>query len=72
MDLDRLLELLQQPRVLIGIGVVIAVLLLLKRLFSRPAAPKHVVTSRCGSCGWTGQVSKFKPVCPKCAKPIAL
>ena len=70
MDLDRVLELLQQPRVLIGIAAVVVVLLLLKRLLSRPPAQTHVMTSRCRSCGWTGQVSKFKPVCPKCAKPI--
>lgn len=70
MDLDRLVELLQQPRTLIGIAIVIGVLLILKKLFSRPAPQAHVITARCRHCGWTGQVSKFKPVCPKCAKPI--
>jgi len=72
MDLDRLLELIQQPRNIgIMVGVVVG-LWLLKKLFSRPASSAHHTVSRCANCGWTGQVSKYKPTCPRCAKPIQL
>lgn len=72
MDLDRLLQLLQQPRVIAAIVGVAVVLFILKRLLSRPKTSAHVTLSRCSHCGWTGQVSRYKPVCPRCAKPIAL
>lgn len=72
MDVDSLLNRLMEPRTIGAIVVVVAVLWFLARLLSRPKVTSHVTTSRCSHCGWTGHVSKFKPVCPKCAKPISL
>jgi hypothetical protein len=72
MNSDRLLTLAQNPRVWAAVVAVVVVLAVLRRLFSRPPSSGHLTTSRCQSCGWTGQVSKFKPVCPQCAKPIQL
>jgi hypothetical protein len=28
------------------------------------------VGQTCCTCGWSGSVSKYKPVCPKCTKPL--
>jgi hypothetical protein len=50
----------------------LGVLWVLRRLLARPKGSSYTVPARCESCGWTGSVSEFKPVCPKCAKPIRL
>ncbi len=72
METDRILEWLSQPRHLGLIAGGLFALWLLRRLLSRPAASAHHATSRCQHCGWSGQVSKYKPICPRCAKPISL
>ena len=49
--------------------VVIVIVSLLKKLHSGEQENVHVGQTRC-TCGWSGSVSKYKPVCPKCAKPL--
>lgn len=57
----------------IVVGAAVAlVLFVLSRLFKAKPSNPHLLPARCQSCGWTGNVSKFKPVCPKCANTIAL
>lgn len=53
----------------IAIGVVIF-LVLLKKLFTGKETSEHVQVTRCASCGWQGQVSRYAGVCPKCNQPI--
>ena len=72
MDLDRIIARLSDPKVLAAIAVAVVVLIILRRLFGRANVTSHTVTSRCSNCGWSGSVSKFKPVCPRCAKPVSV
>lgn len=72
MDRDQIMQRLQDPKTLIIVAVAVVLLIVVRRLLARPNVSSHVTTTRCGSCGWTGQVSKFKPVCPRCAKPISI
>ena len=60
-----------QRLIIVGVALLIAVFVL-PRLFGRKPASSHLTPARCGSCGWTGSVSKFKPKCPKCASAISL
>jgi predicted Zn-ribbon and HTH transcriptional regulator len=57
--------------VLVGVAVLLVVFVLSRLLKPKPSNP-HLLPARCQSCGWTGSVSKFKPICPKCANKIAL
>lgn len=57
--------------IVVGSAVVL-VLFVLSRLFKSKPTSTHLLPARCQSCGWTGNVSKFKPVCPKCANKISL
>ncbi len=47
----------------------LAALWLARRLFRAPRASPHLSRRRC-ACGWSGEVSRYKPVCPRCAKPL--
>jgi hypothetical protein len=60
------------PRVAAYAAAAILVLVVLKKLFARPPVSLHTTQVRCDSCGWTGTVSKYKPICPKCAKKLSL
>jgi hypothetical protein len=71
MDLS-FLDSIGGPRTVGIVAAVLVGLMILKKLLSKPEHSRHLETVRCGSCGWTGSVSKYKPVCPKCAKKIAL
>ncbi len=53
----------------VGAVVLFLVLAALKKVFGGKEENVHVLKSRC-PCGWSGQVSKYRPVCPKCAKPV--
>ncbi|MEW5847510.1 MAG: hypothetical protein AB2A00_01805 [Myxococcota bacterium] len=53
----------------VGAVVILVAVMVLKKVFATKEENVHVVQTRC-SCGWMGQVSKYKPVCPKCAKPV--
>jgi hypothetical protein len=53
----------------VGAVVVIVIVSLLKKLHSGKQENVHVGQTRC-TCGWSGSASKYKPVCPKCAKPL--
>jgi len=55
------------PRELVAIAAAVAVLFIAARLLSRPKPSPHLEARRCPKCGWTGQVSRYKPVCPSCA-----
>lgn len=57
--------------IIIGAALLLA-FVILSRLFKPKQGGTHLTPARCGSCGWVGSVSKHKPVCPKCAKTIAL
>ncbi len=57
------------PKVVFGIIAAIVALVVLSRLFKKAPENPHLSLKRC-SCGWQGQVSKYKPVCPKCASPL--
>jgi hypothetical protein len=52
---------------LIAAAVAVLVFVALLRLFKRKPQSAHTEAKRCGSCGWTGEVSRYKPVCPRCA-----
>jgi len=73
MDLSPWLDRVGGPRnaAIIIVAVVLA-LVILRRLLARPASSPHLATARCPSCGWTGSVSRYKPICPRCAKAIPL
>ena len=37
----------------------------------QPKPPERKFQHRtCGSCGWSGEVTNFKPKCPKCANTL--
>jgi ssDNA-binding Zn-finger/Zn-ribbon topoisomerase 1 len=59
-------------RIAIAIAVVVAVLLLLRKLFSASEAPQFAVTATCPSCHWTGSMSKYRAVCPRCGSKVPL
>jgi hypothetical protein len=65
------LERMGPVRAAVGAVLVLVVLAGLRRLFRRTVVPSHITTARC-ACGWTGQVSKLKPICPRCANEIKL
>ncbi len=50
-------------------GAALAVALVLwalSKLLSKKEESRHHVTTTCKSCGWQGQVSKYRPRCPSC------
>jgi len=57
---------------LIAAGVVVVVLVALVRLFKRKPPSAHTEMRKCPSCGWTGEVSRYRPVCPKCAARLTV
>ena len=58
------------PREIIALAVAVVLVVVVARLLSRPKPSPHLETRRCPKCGWTGQVSRYKPVCPKCATKL--
>jgi hypothetical protein len=53
-------------------AAVVVVLFLLKRLFSAVPPEKDEKRRVVCSCGWQGQVTRFKPRCPVCGKSETL
>lgn len=53
------------------VAVLLVVLVVVKRLLSRPAANPHQRQVVC-ACGWRGTVSRYKPVCPRCGQTDSL
>lgn len=57
-------------RVAAGVVAAVVVLLVVSWLM-KPKAPERKFQARtCGSCGWQGNVSAFKPKCPRCANSL--
>ncbi len=57
-------------QVLIAVGALLVVVAVLKKVFGgKEETATHYVSGRC-PCGWSGKVSKFNRVCPKCTKPL--
>jgi len=54
-----------------AVVLVLVALFILSKVFKTKEESTHNAKTRC-ACGWSGSVSKYKPVCPKCAKPIRL
>lgn len=69
MDLTFLHGLTRSQLLLAAVAVAAAVFLL-RWLFARKPESPHTELRRC-SCGWVGEVSRYRPVCPKCAKRLA-
>ncbi|MFL5320931.1 MAG: hypothetical protein ACJ790_14810 [Myxococcaceae bacterium] len=58
---------------LIALAVVLlVVVVVVPRLFRKGPTSTHLVPARCQKCGWTGSVSKYKPVCPSCGARIQI
>jgi hypothetical protein len=59
----------------ITVGHVVAAVVLLvivgvlKKVLAGKEENPDVLKRRC-PCGWSGEVSKYRPVCPKCGKPV--
>ena len=58
-------------RVVVGVVVALVTLMVIKRLMKQGRVESHTQRKLCGSCGWEGSVSTFKPKCPKCGKAIS-
>lgn len=70
MDLS-FLDAVGGTRVVIGVVLALVTLMILKRLMKAGEVDTHKQRLRCGSCGWEGNVSTFKPKCPQCARPMS-
>ena len=57
-------------RALIAGVALVAAILVLRKLLTREKESPHHMPVRCGACGWSGQVSKYKPRCPKCGEAL--
>ncbi len=57
-------------KVVAGVIAALVGLWLVSRLM-KPAPPARKFQRRsCGNCGWEGEVTAFKPKCPKCANTL--
>lgn len=57
-------------QVLIGVAALLLAVTVLKKVFGgKEETAAHYVDGRC-PCGWSGKVSKFSRICPKCTKPL--
>ena len=72
MDFHALLERIGGPRTLAIAAAVVALVWVFSRVLARKPDDKHHATTQCTACGWKGSVSKYKPICPKCAATIRL
>ena len=57
-------------KVVVGVVVAIVTLMIIARLMKAGRVDTHTQKKLCSSCGWEGNVSTFKPKCPKCAKAM--
>ncbi len=65
MDLS-FLDAVGGPKVVGGVVAAIFAFVVIGKLMKpKEAAPKTQL-KRCGACGWSGNVTLFKPKCPKC------
>lgn len=55
---------------MVGAAVVLVTVMILRRLMKAGEVKTHSQRLRCGSCGWEGFVSTFKPKCSKCGQPM--
>lgn len=51
-------------QIVAGVFAVVLALRLARKLLSGGGSDQHI--SGLCSCGWKGQVSKYRPICPKC------
>ena len=56
------------PQTLIIAAAVVTALIVLRRLFAKRPVSSHMEPRRCGQCGFVGQMSRHRPVCPRCGK----
>lgn len=66
MDLS-FLDAVGGPKVVGGVVAAIVAFMVLGRLMKPKEAPSKTQFKRCSACGWSGNVTVFKPKCPKCA-----
>ena len=50
----------------VGIAILLALLRMLRRLFTSQTPGQYEARMKCRDCGWTGVVGKHHPVCRKC------
>ena len=55
----------------IAAGVLFALVMLWKFAFPKRPNTAHTTASTCPSCRWTGTVSRYKAVCPRCAAKLS-
>ncbi len=67
MDLS-FLDAIGGTRTVVAVAAGLLALWVLRRLFAKKPVSSHVESRRCGSCGFVGQMSRHRPVCPRCGK----
>ncbi len=53
-----------------GIAVLLALVALFRKIFSKPRSDAYAQPARCEQCGWQGKVSKYAGRCPRCNNPL--
>ena len=71
MDLS-LLDPLGGTQTVVAIALVLVVVVLLRKLFSGAPTPAYAVTGTCAACHWTGSLSKYRAICPRCGSKVTL
>ncbi len=51
-------------------ALAVVVLSVLKKMWAKAPPDAHHVAVHCLHCGWQGQVSRYKPRCSKCGRPV--
>lgn len=69
MDLS-ILDQIGGVRTVIAVAVVLALIVILRKLFSGSKSAAYAVPGKCASCHWTGSVSKYRGVCPRCGSKV--
>ena len=57
---------------MIAIAVVLVLIAILRKLFFGPKPPAYALTGTCASCHWTGSLSKYRAICPRCGSKVIL
>jgi len=53
-----------------GLVVLLVLIGVLKRIFSRSKSDVYAQKVSCSQCGWQGKVSKYAGRCPRCNNPL--
>lgn len=69
MDLS-FLDAVGGPKVVGGVVAGAVGLWVVSKLMKPKAEDPKTQRKHCGACGWSGNVTLFKPKCPKCAAPL--